>query len=150
MQRIVINACYGGFSLSREGVRRYAELKGRECYIFGSNIGKKIGKKMPYGPDDGVGMFWSAFDIPNPNEVIPTHEDDREGHREAYERHHIDSRPADRTDHDLISVVEELGEAASGGCAELRIVEVPNDARWEIEEYDGTEWVAESHRTWGA
>ena len=30
----------------------------------------------------------------------------------------------------------------------LKIVEIPEGVRWEIEEYDGKEWVAEMHRTW--
>jgi hypothetical protein len=27
-------------------------------------------------------------------------------------------------------------------------VDIPDDVKWEIEEYDGNEWVAEVHRTW--
>jgi len=30
----------------------------------------------------------------------------------------------------------------------VQIVEVPDDADWYVEEYDGSEWVAERHRTW--
>lgn len=54
----------------------------------------------------------------------------------------------DRDDLDLISLVEELGEKANGDCAELKILEIPDDVEWEIKEYDGNEWVAEIHRTW--
>lgn len=53
-----------------------------------------------------------------------------------------------RTDPLLISVVEELGELADGNFAKLKIVEVPVDVRWKIQEYDGVEWVAELHRVW--
>jgi len=53
-----------------------------------------------------------------------------------------------RTDHHLVRVVEELGEAADGCHAHLKIVEVPEGVEWHIEEYDGVEWVAEAHRTW--
>jgi hypothetical protein len=28
-------------------------------------------------------------------------------------------------------------------------VDIPDDVKWQIEEYDGNEWIAESHRTWG-
>jgi hypothetical protein len=38
--------------------------------------------------------------------------------------------------------------AANGAHANLKIVEVPPDVEWQIEEYDGNEWVAEKHRTW--
>jgi hypothetical protein len=54
----------------------------------------------------------------------------------------------DRTDPDLVAVVQELGKEAEGSCAELKIVEIPDDVEWQIEEYDGSEWVAEKHRTW--
>lgn len=53
-----------------------------------------------------------------------------------------------RDDPILIQVVEELGEASWGGAAELKVVEIPDDVEWEIEEYDGQEWVSEVHRTW--
>jgi hypothetical protein len=48
----------------------------------------------------------------------------------------------------LVEIVEQLGEAADGGHAELKVVEIPDDVKWQIEEYDGNEWVAEKHRTW--
>lgn len=53
-----------------------------------------------------------------------------------------------RSDPALIDAVETLGEKANGGYAELKIVEVPDDVKWHIAEYDGSEWVAENHRTW--
>jgi len=59
-------------------------------------------------------------------------------------------RNLDRDDPDLIAVVEEMGASANGLCAELVVVEVPDDVSWHIEEYAGMEWVAETHRTWGA
>jgi hypothetical protein len=57
-----------------------------------------------------------------------------------------------RDDADLIAVVEALGtKKASGGYANLRVVEVPTWLRekgWYIEEYDGSEHIAEDHQTW--
>lgn len=53
-----------------------------------------------------------------------------------------------RDDPYLIKVVRDLGMAANGPHANLKIVEVPADVSWHIGEYDGTEWVAEDHRTW--
>lgn len=54
-----------------------------------------------------------------------------------------------RSDPDLIAVIEELGEEVAGGrFASLRIVDIPDDVKWHIHEYDGLEHVAEDHRTW--
>ena len=53
-----------------------------------------------------------------------------------------------RDDAHLIAVVELMGSAADGEYAELKIVDVPDEVNWYIEEYDGKEWVAERHRTW--
>jgi hypothetical protein len=55
----------------------------------------------------------------------------------------------DRTNVDLVAAVEEGGEKANGGCAILKVVEIPDNIEWEIEEYDGYEHIAEKHRTWG-
>jgi hypothetical protein len=59
-----------------------------------------------------------------------------------------DGKILDRSNPDLVQVVEELGEAANGWAAELKVVDIPDDVQWYIEEYDGIEWVAEKHRTW--
>jgi hypothetical protein len=53
-----------------------------------------------------------------------------------------------RNDPDLIAVIEQLGEAANGHYASIKIVEIPDDIDWHIVEYDGLEHVAEAHRTW--
>ena len=57
-------------------------------------------------------------------------------------------RHIDRNDVALVRVVQELGEKADGFCSKLKLVDIPTDVQWTIEEYDGMEWVAEKHRTW--
>lgn len=54
-----------------------------------------------------------------------------------------------RNDTALVQVVEELKEAANGAFAKLKILDIPDDVKWQVEEYDGLEWIAEAHRTWG-
>lgn len=56
----------------------------------------------------------------------------------------------DRDDLFLIEAVETLGDKASGMYARLAIVEIPDGVEWEVKEYDGSEWIAEKHRTWHA
>jgi hypothetical protein len=53
-----------------------------------------------------------------------------------------------RADPILISIVEELGEDSYGQFSQLSIVEIPDGVEWEVEEYDGMEWIAEVHRKW--
>lgn len=93
---IVINKCYGGFSLSKEA----CELLIKQGIDFGLEYG--------FLPGD-----------------------------------------VERTDTRLIEVVKTLGpKRASGEFAELAIIKIPDGIEYEIEEYDGIEWVAESHKTW--
>ncbi|MGD9157181.1 MAG: hypothetical protein PVG39_02120 [Desulfobacteraceae bacterium] len=54
-----------------------------------------------------------------------------------------------RKDPRLIAAIEKIGEEkASGDLAEVRIVDVPDDVEWEIDEYDGIETIHEVHRSW--
>lgn len=53
-----------------------------------------------------------------------------------------------RDDATLVATVEQLGDRAHGDYARLEIVEIPADVVWMLQEYDGSEWVAETHRTW--
>jgi hypothetical protein len=53
-----------------------------------------------------------------------------------------------RDDPDLVRVVEEMGERANSKFAKLKVVEIPDGVEWEIDEYDGCEWIAEKHRRW--
>ena len=117
--KVVINRCYGGFGLSDKAVERYAELKG---------ITLVKQKEKSYGDSaywiDGIeddDHYFSAYNLRD-NEY--------------------------RTDPVAIQVIEELGKEANGFCADLSIVEIPDDVEWHIAEYDGIEWVAENHRTW--
>ena len=53
-----------------------------------------------------------------------------------------------RDDPVLVQVVQDLGKAANGSFANLKIVEIPSNVKWEIQEYDGAEWVSEKDKTW--
>ncbi len=53
-----------------------------------------------------------------------------------------------RNDKDLVEVVKKLKRKANGSHSSLKIVKIPADVKWQIEEYDGREWISEIHRTW--
>lgn len=59
-----------------------------------------------------------------------------------------DANGLSRDDAKLVQVVQELGADASGRYANLVVVEVPDDVKWYIHEYDGYESVNEVHRSW--
>ena len=130
--KVVINRCYGGFSLSAAGTKEFYKRKGKKCYFF-AGMGREPYRKAT--ERDLAGMFWHCFDIPNPN-------------RKASDRHYLTNRPDDRCDPDLIATVEKLGEKANGQCAELEIVEIPDGVDYNIADYDGMESIHESHRSW--
>jgi hypothetical protein len=160
--KIVVNRCFGGFSLSPLAMKRYAELCGRECYFFTQDIA--AGLDSPYIPatveqlsNERQTLFFSAFDIPNPNEALPQFQskewgkmpmEQRKAFNAVWREHTLDQRPDDRKDVRLVQTVEELGDAASGQCAKLKVVEIPDDVDWQIDEYDGQETVREKSREW--
>jgi hypothetical protein len=164
--KVVINQCYGGFSLSPKAVQRLAELQGRPCYFFASGKYATPRSRVAAVKDkqDWISIslaeadeqfIWWAFDIPNPNEVFGAEGDwfsrtvaENEAQSRLHHQHTIDNRPDDRHNPLLVQVVEELGTAANGSHAKLKVVEIPDGTRYEIDEYDGMEHVAESHRTW--
>ena len=62
---------------------------------------------------------------------------------------HFTEHSLKRDDFALIETVEELGLKESGdNFAALKIVEIPYDVEWVLKEYDGSEWIAQKHRTW--
>jgi hypothetical protein len=67
---------------------------------------------------------------------------------EKNDNNYFYDREIARNDSTLIEVIEELGSTANGSFAKLKIIDIPDDVEWDIEEYDGMEWVAEKHRTW--
>lgn len=118
--KVVINRCFGGFGLSEKAFELLLDRKGI-----------RFEKEESEYKSLGI-MHYYHF-----------------GHLGDSD-HYISQYDAcqDRSDPDLVAVVEELCEEANSRYAELKVVEIPDDVKWEIHEYDGIEHVAECHRTW--
>ena len=117
--KVAINTCFGGFGISDEA---FEKLLSRKGIAF-----DKVEKKSSFL---GATYYQAG------------HAGDDDYYISNYD--HCENR----ADTDLIAVIEEMGSAANSWAADIRIVEVPDDAKWHIHEYDGLEHVAENHRTW--
>lgn len=86
-----------------------------------------------------------------PYQLIPRddrHSNDRYGPIIIVKGQHWYDTMIPRDDPVLVNLIRELGKNAWGEHARLKIVRIPADVDWQIDEYDGVEWVAERHRTW--
>jgi hypothetical protein len=60
-----------------------------------------------------------------------------------------DNKDAYRANLYLIRAIEKIGEKeASGRCACLKIIEIPDNIDWFISSYNGMETIHEQHRSW--
>lgn len=121
MQKIAINGSYGGWGLSLAARQLYLECEGTAFTMeYETNYKGELEKKPELFSN---GKFLSEY----------------------CEKFHENMK---RDDPILIHVIETLGKDAAGFCATPSIVEIPDGIEWQIEEYDGSEWVAERHRVW--
>jgi len=139
VQRIVINSEHGGFSLSNEAVLRYLELCGIPVWneIDESSLRDFIYWLVPPGDQRVKEKDWST---------LTPHQ--RAAFNALYDQQVFNPRNIERDDPYLVKTVLELGDRSDGKYSKLKVVEIPGDVDWEIDEYDGKEWVAEKHRTW--
>ena len=130
--KIVINNCHGGFGLSDEAIERYIDLRGLSLYKdFNSTWKTSSYYTVPVAEfEEAHKQDKKTGDYAKSNALCWSHYD------------------LERNDPLLIQVVEEMGKNANNRFSELKIVEIPDDVAWHIQEYDGLEWVAENHRTW--
>lgn len=139
--KVVINRCYGSFGLSEKGVEAYLQKKGLPCYRY-----EQTKYKFRNEVDE-----WKKCESFSAGGLFTYH------YTKDYGDIIYDKLPKDgyfyagevnRNDPDLVAVVEELGIDADGRHATLKVVEIPDDIDWEIDEYDGLEEVHEVHRIW--
>lgn len=143
--KLVINACFGGFGLSDAAYEQLIEWGVPVRAYIEQARNKDTGLYEPQPDNDGEVIF---------DRNLSTDESDlSKSMRRLAGRYWDAGWLKDNRSHPmLVRVVEKLGAGhrtgASDRYADLRVVEIPDDVDWEIEEYDGSEHVAEAHRTW--
>lgn len=138
--KVVVNRCYGGFGLSDKAIEMVMNRKGLECYRY---------KQTKFKTRDGVEEYTRCETL-DKSVVFGYYQTVDLGEKVSKlpnETYWYYGR-LERDDADLIAVVEELGEKANGIFAELKVVEIPDDVNWEIDDYDGIETIHEVHRSW--
>ena len=131
--KIVINSCYGGFSLSPKGTKRYIELNGQNAYFY---------KQSKYSYRDGIDEFIridNIEDVPDLFFYCTSHDQGKV--ISDYPEDVFNSCDIKRNDPTLVQVVEELGEESFGACAKLEIVDIEKGRWFKIDEYDGLETI---------
>jgi len=132
---IVINKCFGGFGLSPEAEVAVGKRKGYAMALYKH----KDVKQDIWVKTKKYDAYTCAYFKADMGESFCMQE------RGEYFSYYT----LERNDPDLVAIVKELGTKANGMCADLAVVEIPDDVKWNIEEYDGSEHIAEDHRTWG-
>lgn len=133
--KVVINKRHSGFGLSLIGKAEYLKRKGKKAYF--------------YKPDTFLGEEYTKIQSEVYGESYITVTYDFGDHFLISNNHEcFYDGDIERNDPDLVAVVEQLKDEADGYLARLKVVEIPDNIKWEIEEADGFESVEEVHRTW--
>lgn len=133
--KIVINTCYGGFSISFVGLKRYYEIKfpEKKLYLYKRDFSTNTYTKVSECEYDV--FYTDIFDKDFGSTFKGNDIDD-----DVFNDHFVSMRNFKRTDPILVQVVEELGDKANGECAELTVAEFSGN-KYRVCEYDGMEWV---------
>jgi len=132
--KVVINVCFGGFGLSHEGILEYFKIKKEKIYFKWSD--------MFYTMQDEHG--YTEKQLEESMLSYRNYYTDKDMTEDGYWY----DRDIERHDPALVKMIEKIGKKSFGGCADLEVVEIPDDVEYEISEYDGNEHIAEKHRTW--
>lgn len=142
--KVVINCCYGGFSISLEAARHMAAAGSQRAQLDVADYDKEREAYLDYKATGNVRPGYEKHT--GSWDISIKYRDDLPYHGYGYVEGMDGSY--ERDDPLLVAAVEALGKQADGSHAALRVVEIPDGVEWEIAEYDGMEHVAEKHRTW--
>ena len=138
MKKVVINTCYGGFGLSELAYEKLIEWGVPVQAYVEQKQDPETNLYLPEPRNDGEVIF---------DRTLTNYDHDKP--MMQLTGRYWETWASDNREHRLIvRVVEELGDQASAKRSHLKVVEIPDDVEYEIDEYDGNEHVAEKHRCW--
>lgn len=138
--KLVINTCYGGFGLSTAAYEKLIEYGVPVRAYIDQKYDEDSKRYLPEPLNDGEVIFDRSLSKGSSsiNDMMLKHGD-----------RYWDCWTQKNRAHPLVvRVVKELGKAANGRCADLKIVNIPKGVDYVIEEYDGLESIHETHRVW--
>ena len=157
--KIILNKEYGGFSVSLMAYKLYAEKKGIELYAYygdysnypsqGIVVYRKIDWIVPslleYHNNNSRSLYYFTKNL---GESIIESEENKEEVNEIFVKYSFYLGKQNRKDPILIEVVEELGNKANGSVSNLRVVEIPDELDYVIDDYDGYETLHQKVKIW--
>lgn len=123
MKKVMINKCYGEFGFSRKAIQLYVERKGLDVKPYFKEFSGDIKPML---------VTWELYQA-----QIGTALNYRLLHDDG--KYFREDEEIGREDDVMIAIVEELGTAANGQHAEIRIIEIMDGEEYQIHDYDGVE-----------
>jgi hypothetical protein len=142
--KIVLNKCYGGFSISRKAAEFMVERGSKQATEELADWKQRQGW-LEYYKEHGT--FPNVCPLLERGSLEISAKYDKEARFFGY-GYSDNFTGYNRSDPDLVAAVEALGADANGEHASLRVVEIPDGIEWDIDNYDGVETAHELHRSW--
>lgn len=138
MKKIILNKDYGGFGVSPEGYRRYAEKKGLDLFFYEFKSERDENGRL-HAVYKKISPLWGLLTFAFTEDFGDEIRGDAEI-EEAFKAH-LSLSEDHRDDPVLVEVVEELGDQANTPYSNLKVVEIPDDVAedYVIDNYDGCE-----------
>ena len=128
--KIILNKNFGGFHVSTIGYYEYAKRKNIELYRYEA---KGSIRDTIYTKTDSNVLLPYYFTKDFGNNVTISDED--------YEKYNLRLDEEYREDKTLIEIIEEFSDKASGELGSLKVVEIPDNSFYVIDNYDGVETI---------
>lgn len=157
--KIILNKCFGGFGFSPKVYVEYAKRKGIDLFVYDEKCSNEFIYETIYFKIPLEQITFDNYSYINVNNRLflphfctmdlgDSFSNKDKQKYDAFKEHLLYLNEHYRTDEVLISIVEDLGSEANGKFADLKIVEIPDDLDYVIDDYDGRETLHQNVPTW--